>query len=93
MKMVFREFHYIRLIIMNMFNWNCRGAGSNRFCSIVHDFRKAYGIEIMAFIEPRMSGRAAGKVIDKLNFDSTSRWRWKESLEVSGYYGTKAVWI
>jgi hypothetical protein len=85
MKMVFREFHYIRLIIMNMFNWNCRGAGSNRFCSIVYDFRKAYGIEIMAFIEPRISGRAAGKVIDKLNFDSNFK------VEAEGKSG--GIWL
>ncbi|XP_011024300.1 PREDICTED: uncharacterized protein LOC105125516 [Populus euphratica] len=85
MKMVFREFHFIRLIIMNMFKWNCRGAGSNRFCSIVYDFRKAYGIEIMTFIEPRISGRAAGKVIDKLNFDSNFK------VEAEGKFG--GIWL
>jgi hypothetical protein len=59
---------------MSVFYYNCRGVGSNRFvCFIIHDFKKTYGVDIIAIAESRISGRAAEKIVEKLKFDVSFR--------------------
>lgn len=55
---------------MNFLFWNCRGAGNIGFRTIVHDLRKLYNCNIMAFVEPRVSRTRAEKNVEKLNFES-----------------------
>ena len=36
----------------------------------MHDFRRIYRLNILAFAEPRVSGKGVDKIIEKLKFDS-----------------------
>ena len=76
---------FYKHFIMNFLFWNCRGAGNNGFCTIVHDMRKLYNCNIMAIVEPRVSGARAEKIIEKLKFESNFR------VEAEGMSG--GIWL
>jgi len=42
---------------MNALFWNRRGAGNIQFSSIIHDYKRIYGFNILAIAEPRISGK------------------------------------
>ena len=54
---------------MNFLFWNSRGAGNN---GVIHDMR-FYHCDILAVVEPRISGVRADKIVEKLKFDSNFR--------------------
>ena len=70
---------------MNFLFWNCRGAGNNGFCEVIHDMRRFYHCDILAVVEPRISGDKANKIVEKLNFDSNFR------VEANGRSG--GLWL
>jgi hypothetical protein len=51
------------ILMISAYYWNCRGALSSRFCSIVHHLRKVYGFDILALAEPRISCREQKKLL------------------------------
>ena len=64
---------------MNFLFWNCRGAGNKGFCAVMHDLRGLYRNNILAVVEPRVSGLKADKIVEKLNYESSFR---VEALDV-----------
>ena len=71
--------------LMKFVFWNCRGAGNNEFCTIVHDWRKSFNCNILAVVEPRISGVKADKIVEKLGFESSHR------VEAQGMSG--GLWL
>jgi hypothetical protein len=70
---------------MKFLFWNCRGAGSEEFCAVMHDLRKNHKFQIGAVAEPRVSGFRADKIIEKLKFESSFR------VEAQGMSG--GLWL
>ena len=70
---------------MNFIFWNCRGAGNNGFCAVMHDLRRLYRYNILAVVEPRISGVKADRIVDKLNFEASFR------VEAHGMSG--GIWL
>jgi hypothetical protein len=70
---------------MNALFWNRRGAGNIQFSSIIHDYKRIYGFNILAIAEPRICGKKADKVIEELKFDSCFR------IEAQGRLG--GLWL
>ncbi|CAL1380329.1 unnamed protein product [Linum trigynum] len=54
---------------MNIFTWNCRGAGSKRFLRVFKEYRRRYRTSIAIIVEPRISGVRAVQVVEGLGFD------------------------
>ena len=77
----------IIMLFMNFIFWNCRGAGNNGFCEVMHDMRRLVRCNILAVAEPRVSGVKADKIIEKLNFENSLEWKRKGCQEVYGYCG------
>ena len=50
--------------------WNVRGAGKKMFSRNIKDLRSMYPFDILAFLEPRISGTKALHVINKLCFSN-----------------------
>ncbi|RYR16350.1 hypothetical protein Ahy_B04g073348 [Arachis hypogaea] len=50
-------------------NWNCRGAGSKAFPSIIRDLRQEYGANLFFLLETHISGARGKQVRDKMGFD------------------------
>ena len=67
-------FPALNVILMSVFYYNYRGVGSNMFvCFIIHDFKKTYGVDIIAIAESRIRGQAVEKIFEKLKFDVSFR--------------------
>lgn len=69
------------LIIMNCLVWNCKGAGKRNFPGLIRNCVRMYKLCFLAILEPRISGRCAEKVIDRLGFDGAAR------VEAIGFSG------
>jgi len=60
----------------------------------MHDFRRIYRLNILAFAKPRVSGKGADKIIEKLKFDSIlESWGSVWIRGVFGYCGIKFKFI
>ena len=66
----YANLYFYLFILMNVLFWNRRGAGNIQFSSIIHDYKRIYGFNILAIDEPRISGKKADKVIEQWKFDS-----------------------
>lgn len=51
---------------MNVFCWNCRGAGSGNFIREMREYIRLYNPAIIVLMEPRISGVTADAVCKKL---------------------------
>lgn len=47
------------VMMLNLFVWNSRGAASKGVAAVVREMRKQYRIDIVAILEPRVSGPQA----------------------------------
>ncbi|KAJ4831613.1 hypothetical protein Tsubulata_014831 [Turnera subulata] len=65
--------------------WNCQGAGKKKFARLCRDLRRDHKPEVMAIFEPRISGRKAEQVIQKLRFPNSHR------IEARGFAG--GIWL
>ncbi|KAK1554545.1 hypothetical protein Q3G72_013786 [Acer saccharum] len=65
--------------------WNVRGAGKKGFPKVLSDLRNIYNFEVIAILEPRISGTRALKVVNKLGFPD------RFLVEASGFSG--GVWL
>lgn len=52
---------------------NCRGAGSNRSCSLVFNYKRIHNFNVLVVVETRVSGLIADRVIGKLKFENSVR--------------------
>jgi len=52
-----KSLYFYLFILMNALFWNRRGAGNIQFSSIIHDYKRIYGFNILAIAEPRISGK------------------------------------
>ena len=66
-------------------SWNVRGAGKKGFVKIVSDLRKFSHFDVLAILEPRISGNKAANIIDRLGF------RNNYIVEASGFSG--GIWL
>ncbi|KAK3212865.1 hypothetical protein Dsin_017571 [Dipteronia sinensis] len=51
--------------------WNVRGAGRQGFSRVIADLRNIYHFDILAILEPRISGSKAKSIIKKLGFSNS----------------------
>ncbi|KAK3205341.1 hypothetical protein Dsin_019387 [Dipteronia sinensis] len=65
--------------------WNVRGAGKKGFPKVISDLRNIYNFDVIAILEPRISGSRALKVVNKLGFSD------KFLVETFGFSG--GIWL
>ncbi|KAI9091051.1 hypothetical protein K1719_028321 [Acacia pycnantha] len=65
--------------------WNCRGAASKTFATVLRDLKHRYKVDLMVILEPRVSGNAAVKIIKSWGF------KFSERVEAVGYSG--GIWL
>ncbi|KAK0592822.1 hypothetical protein LWI29_026048 [Acer saccharum] len=70
---------------MSFCTWNVRGAGKKGFPKIISDLRNIYKFDVIAILEPRISGSRALKVVNNLGFSD------KFLVEASGFSG--GIWL
>ncbi|RYR72069.1 hypothetical protein Ahy_A02g006258 [Arachis hypogaea] len=56
---------------MNIISWNCRGAGSKAFPSIIRDLRQEYDANFFILLETHVSGPRGKQIRDKMGFDKS----------------------
>ncbi|XP_020203003.1 uncharacterized protein LOC109788639 [Cajanus cajan] len=56
---------------MNLLTWNCRGAGSRGFSSLMNDLIKEYNIGMLCLMETHISGEKALRVINRISLDKS----------------------
>jgi len=59
--------------MMKIMIWNCRGANSNHFCSLVLNYKRIHNFNVLAVVETRVSGLIADRVIGKLKLENSVR--------------------
>ncbi|RYR43670.1 hypothetical protein Ahy_A08g040067 [Arachis hypogaea] len=52
-------------------NWNCRGAGSKAFPSIIRDLRQEYEANFIFLLETHVSGSRGKQIREKMGFDKS----------------------
>lgn len=70
---------------MNFLFWNCRRARNNGFCAVVHGLRRLFHCNVLAVVEPRVSGVRVDKIIEKFKFEYSLR------VEAQGMSG--GIWL
>lgn len=65
--------------------WNVRGAGKKGFSKVICDLRKLFRFEVLAILEPRISGARASKIVNNLGFSDNFM------VEASGFSG--GIWL
>ena len=79
---------YLVLLAVNslmLCSWNVRGAGKKGFGKVVSDLRSMCRFEVLAILEPRISGTKASKIIGSLGFSNNF------IVEASGFSG--GIWL
>lgn len=71
--------------MLNIFAWNCRGAGPCYFSRLVRDLKYKYSIHVLIIVEPRVSGQRVESIIAKLRFQNNFR------VEAEGFSG--GIWV
>lgn len=56
---------------MNYLFWNCRGAGGREFPALIRDSARIYKLDMVAILEPQVSGDRADQIIKSLGFASS----------------------
>jgi hypothetical protein len=72
---------------MMICTWNVRGAGKKGFPKVLSDLRSIYNFEVIAILEPRISGTRALKVVNKLGFSDRFLVEASGFQEVFGFCG------
>ncbi|XP_028808404.1 uncharacterized protein LOC114762973 [Neltuma alba] len=67
------------------FIWNCQGAASRRFHTVLKSLLHGFKPDLIALLEPRISGVKADRVIKKLNYPNLHR------VEAEGFSG--GIWL
>ncbi|RYR59514.1 hypothetical protein Ahy_A05g025407 [Arachis hypogaea] len=62
---------FFLLVIMNVIYWNCRGASSKFFHSLIRDLRKEYSANFTILLEPQISGSRGVRIRNNIGFDSS----------------------
>lgn len=52
--------------MINIMSWNCRGAGARHFSRLIRELKANYKINILIIVEPRISGKKADRIINKI---------------------------
>ncbi|KAI9111378.1 hypothetical protein K1719_017068 [Acacia pycnantha] len=65
--------------------WNVRGAASKGVAAVVRDMKRRYRVDVVAILEPRISGNQATKVIRSWGFGHSYR------VEADGFSG--GIWL
>lgn len=71
--------------MVNMFFWNCQGAASKVFLSVLQEFIRKFNPFLFCLFEPRVSGDHANKICMKIGFDNWVR------VEATGFSG--GIWV
>ncbi|RYR66328.1 hypothetical protein Ahy_A03g012315 [Arachis hypogaea] len=56
---------------MNIISWNCRGAGSKTFPSIIRDLHQEYRANLFFLLETHINGTRGKQIRDKMGFDKS----------------------
>lgn len=64
--------------------WNCQGAGHPRFNNFVKEYRRDFSPDMFYFLETRVSGARADRIIGRMGFTNSFR---VETTGFSGGYG------
>ncbi|GMI86124.1 hypothetical protein HRI_002281700 [Hibiscus trionum] len=70
---------------IKVFSWNVQGCGHHRFLPAVRQFLRDNRPNLIAFVEPRISGNTADSVIASLGFLNSHR------VEADGFLG--GIWL
>lgn len=70
---------------MSIITWNCQGVSGKRFPATFKSLVVNYKVEIFVILEPRISGKKADAVIQKLGFAHSHR------VEADGFSG--GIWV
>lgn len=63
----------INIIMIKVFFWNCMGAGSERFQYFFAQDKFTHSPDIVAILEPKISGIQADKAIKLMGFPNSHR--------------------
>lgn len=79
--------YLVFMVSMNtkMMFWNCQGMGHPRFHNFVAEYRRELNLDIICFVETRMSSEKADNIINRLGFDNSYR------IKVVGF--ASGIWI
>lgn len=58
---------------LTLLSWNCCGAGNQQFLRNLRDLINIHDPDILAILEPRVSGRVADEVCKKINWENWYR--------------------
>ncbi|XP_028752270.1 uncharacterized protein LOC114711983 [Neltuma alba] len=72
-------------MINSFFVWNCQGAASSKFYRVLKSLLQGYKPDIVALVEPRISGANADRVIRRIGYPNSHR------VEATGYSG--GIWL
>ncbi|KAI9116715.1 hypothetical protein K1719_012373 [Acacia pycnantha] len=75
----------ISMVMEELLVWNCRGAASRGVASVIRDNKHQYKLDMVALLEPRISGNQAKRVIKKWDFKHSVR------REAEGFSG--GIWL
>lgn len=70
---------------LTVFSSNCQRCASGKFLKVFHEYIAEYKPDIVCLLEPRISGKNANFVIEKLGFNFFHR------VETTGFLG--GIWV
>lgn len=68
-----------------IFTWNYQGCVSSKFLHAFLEYKRDYNPDIICLLEPRVSGKKANNIIDKLGFFHSHR------VEAVGFL--EGIWV
>lgn len=68
-------------MVLKALYWNCRGAGSQRFCSILNNMIRMHNVDPLFIAEPKINSNKANETIKRINMQCIER------VEVEGRSG------
>ena len=68
-----------------IYTWNVKGASKKGFSKVLFDLRNFFHYEVMAILEPSISGTKASKIVDKLGFSNR--------FIVEAYGFSSSIWL
>lgn len=71
--------------VLRILYWNCRGAGSQRFCNILNDLIRIHRVDLVFIAEPRINGDRVEEIAKKLSLCCIQR------IEATGRSG--GLWM
>lgn len=70
---------------LTVFSWNCQGCANPKFPRIFREYNREYKPDIVSFLETRVSGFKADKIIANLGF------KFSHKIEVIGF--SRGIWV